>query len=70
MAVAGSARIFLECREPLRQQRHDAAAFGVAQSDQPAISSMVRPQPRHKPVAGSSAQILVQGVSIAAIGLA
>lgn len=32
-------------------------------ADQRAISSMVRPQPAHMPVAVSSRQILTQGVS-------
>src|SRR5204863_10013710 len=32
--------------------------------DQPAISSTVRPQPRHSPDLGSRVQILTQGVSI------
>jgi hypothetical protein len=33
--------------------------------DQPAISSIVRPQPRQRRVLGSRVQILTQGVSIA-----
>ena len=38
----------------------------TAKPIQPAISAVVRPQPTHSPKTGSTAHILLQGVSISA----
>jgi hypothetical protein len=62
-AAAGSRRGVSRCGNSSMMRFRSASLI----LDHDAISSTVRPQPRQKPVPGSSTHTLMQGVAIAAI---